>query len=154
MQLVAHGAKDIYLVGNPQCGVPLYGHVDGRMLNWNPTCSLEFTWIGESSGDRIDYTTFFTPNYTIGNRESVDAKSEYYQAGENVEIVTPILNKNYEKKKPIIMRRKKIKTDEFIPNDDLFQTINTVDETYVKEDHSRKYYSKVLEKFENDRRLK
>ena len=154
MQLVAYGAKDIYLFGNPQCGVPLYGHSEGRILNSNPTCSLEFTWIEKSIENKIDYTTFFTSDYAIGNMESADNKHKYYQAGDNVEIVTPKLDKDREKTEPIIIRRKKIKIDKFIPNDNPFQTINTVDDAYVKEDHSKKYYSQILEKFENDRIIK
>ncbi len=156
MQLVATGAKDILLNGNPQCGVPLYGYSEGRTLNSTPACSLEFSWIEESTEDKkdkIDYTTFFTSEYTAGDREPVVVEYKYYGAGENVEIITPRLDKNYEKYKPIIMRRKKIKDTEFIPNDDPFQTISTVAETYVKrcQPKSQSEYSQILEKFKNDR---
>lgn len=147
MQLVSSGAKDIYLSGNPQCGVPLYGHSEGRALNSNPSCSsLEFSWIEKSIENKIDYTTFFTSDYTIGEKEPININHDYYMAWKNVEIITPELDKNYEKNAPINMRRKKIKYT-YIPNDDPFQTIETIDDVYVKKDRPDSYYSRKIKKF-------
>lgn len=66
MQLAANGAKDVFLHGNPQNGLPIYGYSTGTLSQNTPTSSLEFVWLNGSYGDarynskaKIDYEDFF-----------------------------------------------------------------------------------------------
>lgn len=69
IDLCAYGASDIYLIGNPQNGQPMYGYSSKRTLSQNiPTSSLEFIWLESANEDKrhsskakMEYSEFFKP---------------------------------------------------------------------------------------------
>lgn len=81
MQLVANGAKDVYLTGNPNNGLPIYGYSTGTLSQNTPTSSLEFVWLNGSYGDarynskaKIDYKDFFK---SVNHEEFLLKKSDF-----------------------------------------------------------------------------
>jgi hypothetical protein len=73
MQLVSHGAADIYFTGNPQKGLAPYGLRPGSSINSNPTCpTLVFShypeiyrseWVYNDINKMFEMPVLHGPNY-------------------------------------------------------------------------------------------